>query len=330
MRPKVICLSIAFCCLSSARVYALEVSSVPALLDSYSSGDFDGVVRALDAVADPKELRSLLLRGADEWIALSSADVTHRRLVAASLALEVAHARLSHDVESVVIFLDWSMRTLRKQRPVPAERFWTLAAVALVERAVVPGIFPRPALGSTSRWIPEFIDNAIRRFPDEPRLLLARLMLRGGAWVDIELEKLAARDSTLAGDVFVERAYLQLSRRNCSGAVQHARTALERALEAPTKYVAHFLIGYCHQAQGRPQDAVQEYGAALRAVPEGQSATIALSLLLLANGQAQLAFDLIDRSMTLQPNGDDPWRLFAYRGYVRWPVLIADVRRAVH
>jgi tetratricopeptide (TPR) repeat protein len=335
MRLKATGVVALLCCLSGAHIRALQVTPVVALLDRYRSGDFDRSVKELSGVRDPAALRAAFLTGAEEWIATDPADVAHRRLVAASLALEVGHARLSHDAESVVILLDWAMKTLRKQRPLPAERFWTLAAVALVQRVAVPGMLPDPAPGPMYRWVPEFLDNATNRFPDEPRLRLARLGQRmlgrspNLSGVDGELERLA-RDATVAGDAYVERAYLRMFDRDCQGVVRHARTALDHAHEASTQYVAHFLIGYCHEAQGRLQDAVQAYASALQAVPDGQSASIALSLLLIRDGQAERAFDLIDRSMTARPDGDDPWRLLAYPGYVRWPILIADLRGALH
>jgi hypothetical protein len=56
---------------------------------------------------------------------------------------------------------------------------------------------------------------------------------------------------------------------------------------------------------------------------------MALALLLVRGNQAERAFDFVERSLMERPDGDDPWRLFAYGGYVRWPLLIAEVRRAV-
>ena len=51
--------------------------------------------------------------------------------------------------------------------------------------------------------------------------------------------------------------------------------------------------------------------------------------MLLRSNQADAAFELVRRSLSERPNGDDPWRLFDYGDYVRWPVLIADVRKAI-
>src|SRR5262245_19180300 len=114
MRLNAICVVAILCSLSSANIGALQVTPVVALLDRYRSGDFDRAVKELSGVRDPAALRAAFLTGAEEWIATNPADVADRRLVAASFALEVGHERMSHDAESVVILLDWAMKTLRK------------------------------------------------------------------------------------------------------------------------------------------------------------------------------------------------------------------------
>jgi len=108
-----------------------------------------------------------------------------------------------------------------------------------------------------------------------------------------------------------------------------AEQAANRAVEPWTRYLAHFIAAFSYEYQRRYQDAVREYAAALEAVPHAQSASIALAQLLLRDNQADAAFDLVNRSLTERPDGDDPWRLFGYGGYIRWPVLIADVRKAI-
>jgi predicted Zn-dependent protease len=116
---------------------------------------------------------------------------------------------------------------------------------------------------------------------------------------------------------------------NAEAARRLAEQARTRSAEPWTRYLAHFIAGFSYEHEKRYQDAVREYAAALEAVPHAQSASIALAQLLLRDNQADAAFDLITRSVTERPDGDDPWRLFAYGAYVRWPVLIADVRKAI-
>jgi predicted Zn-dependent protease len=96
-----------------------------------------------------------------------------------------------------------------------------------------------------------------------------------------------------------------------------------------TRYLAHFIAGFVNEHQRRYPEAAREYSAALGVMPHAQSPSIALAQLWLRANQADAAFDLIERTLTEQPDGDDPWRLFAYGAYVRRPVLIADVRKAI-
>ena len=203
---------------------------------------------------------------------------------------------------------------------------WTRAAVALVGRGGLGDPTHTGNRDAGNMWGPTFVEVAARRFPDDAWLRLAKLV-----WTDptgLGLERLT-EDPEVGSVVLIELAFRELSRRDLQLASRLADQAANRAAEPSTRYLAHYIAALCHEAQGRYQDAVREYSAALRAVPRAQSASIALGILLLRDNQANAAYDLINRSLTERPDGDDPWRLFAYRGYVRWPVLIADVRKAI-
>jgi tetratricopeptide (TPR) repeat protein len=304
----------------------LELPSIEALLDRYRAGAFDSAVKPLSSADDPEAFRASFIKGADAWIARAPADSVNRRFVAAALAVEVAHARLAHDNLSTIRLLDWATRHWRRGPPTAPERVWTLAAVALVERGGRQRIgFPPPP---ESSWGLAFITDATKRFPDEPRFRLARTVWLPSRRIAPDLEKLT-RDPIVGPDALVELAYLQFWDRDYQAALRFARRAADQGKEIGTQYMAHFLIGFCHEAQGSLQEAVREYATALKVVPHAQSASIALALLLMRDNQAEAALGLIDRSMTERSHGDDPWRLFAYGGYVRWPLVIADLRKAI-
>jgi predicted Zn-dependent protease len=133
----------------------------------------------------------------------------------------------------------------------------------------------------------------------------------------------------VGADALVQIAFLHFWSSDFESAHRDATRAANLATEPATQFMAHFILAFCHESKGRFLDAVREYSAALRAVPHAQSASIPLAMLLLRDNQAGAAFDLIDRSLGERSNGDDPWRLFHYGGYARWPHLIADVRKAV-
>ena len=311
---------------------ASQAAPIAELLDRYRSGAFDAAVKELSAGGDPFTLRAAFIDATGAWITRVPEDAANRRLVAAAFAIEVAHARLPHD-SLFLVAVDWATRELRKGAPSSAERAWLLAAVAVVERGSRSSnlVLTNPRNG----WIGGdiFVDNAVERFPDDPRLQLSKAIFRSRAsgssrFAKSDLETLT-KDPVVGADALVQLAYLELTDRDCRGTIPLARQAVDRASEAHTVYLAQVMIAICHEMQGRPQEAVNAYTAALRAVPHGQSASIALGVLLMRDNQANTAFDLIDRSLLEMPNGDDPWRLFAYGGYVRWPKLVADARRTI-
>jgi hypothetical protein len=309
---------------------ASQTPSIADLLDRYRSGAFDAAVKELSTGGDPYTFRTAFIEAAGAWIAREP-DVANRRLVTAAFTIEVAHARLAHDSLFLVV-VDWATRELRKGPPTPAERAWVLAAVAVAQRGSVSGNLALDNPKNGWKGLDIFINDAFKRFPDDPRLRLANATSRsragGSVYIRGDLERLA-KDPVVGAEALVQLAYLEVIDGDCREGLRVARQAAERSLEAHTLYLAHVWSAVCHEMQGRPSEAVSAYAAALRAVPHGQSASIALAGLLLRDGQVNAATDLIERSLTERPVGDDPWRLFAYGGYVRWPLLVADARKTI-
>ena len=333
-----------FSCGAAIALLTLQASSSTAqgpaaartifeLLELYQSGEYSAAVERLSVEIDAKTFQTTFTDTAARWInSERSSEVVTRRLVTAAFALEAAHARLSSDNASMIVLLDWAVKELRRTPPTAAERAWTLAAVALVERGGRPAFSFALVKAGGSRWGEGFISNAIRRFPDEPRLRMARAVWQVSHGIrrsgQRDLERLAT-DPQVGADALLQLAYLQLSERRYGNALRDAGRAAELALDPSAQYLAHFILAFCHEAERRPSQAAAEYAAALRAVPNAQSASLGLALLLMRNNEAEQAFDLVDRSLAERPDGEDPWRLFAYGGYVRWPILIAELRKVV-
>jgi predicted Zn-dependent protease len=138
-----------------------------------------------------------------------------------------------------------------------------------------------------------------------------------------------SKDPEGGPDAAIELAYVRFWEGKPDAARLLAEQVVSRSADPSMRYLAHFIAAISYEYQRRYQDAVREYAAALKEVPHAQSASIALAQLLVRDNQAEAAADLVNRSLTDHPEGDDPWRLFAYGGYVRWPVLIADMRKAI-
>jgi tetratricopeptide (TPR) repeat protein len=306
---------------------ALE-QSIAESLDRYRSGAFDAAVKELSAARDPVTFQAAYIAAADAWISRDSTDITNRRLVATAFAIELAHARLAYDGPTLMVLLDWARKEWHKGPPSAVERLWTRAAVALIgrggSRLTVAAVAPGDLLQNSST----FLEQALKRFSDDAQIRYALQLSQLPPPNARSLQPLT-EDPDGGPIVLLEIAYLTFEGGNPEAAIRLAGQAGTRSAEPWTRYLAHFIAAFCHEHQKRYQDAVREYAAALEAVPHAQSASIALAQLLLRDNQADAAFGLIDRSVTERPDGEDPWRSFAYGTYVRWPVLIADVRKAI-
>jgi hypothetical protein len=94
-------------------------------------------------------------------------------------------------------------------------------------------------------------------------------------------------------------------------------------------YLAHFLTGRLHERADRLTEAEAAYRRALDVMPGTQSASVALSALLIRRGIPAEGQSLLRASFDALSRPPDPWRLFGYGDYRRWPALVEALRAAV-
>jgi len=171
-------LAVAVCVLLPPRIVHADGPILPAaLFDSYEHGQYDSVVNSLAAVQDAEQLATRLERGASDWVRTPEASaIPRRRLIVAAVALEGARVmRADWRVRRPLV--EWACAWLRTMTPpVPAERWWHLAAISLIETASDV----RFLIGSHREgfrveygdaW--NHVAHAEARFPNEPRFRLA-------------------------------------------------------------------------------------------------------------------------------------------------------------
>jgi tetratricopeptide (TPR) repeat protein len=321
-----------------SRAQDEKPTSTEALLVRYQNGELDADAQLAGTVINPEHVQSSIVAAADAWIARDPSDILNRRLIATAFAIELAYARLAYDDATLLALLDWSRKEWLKGAPSNVEYVWTRAAVALVGRggggfSVAPGPGQRARIAQGSA----FLESAAKRFPDDARFRFAVLASPMGLPYELFLrpERASSIERLLsAPDVdpylLLELAFMKISEPNPEEARRIAQQAASRSDEAWIRYLSHFIAAVAHEFEHHYQDAAREYAAALDVVPYAQSASIALAQLLLRDNQAEPALNLLDRSLTERPDGDDPWRVFAYGEFIRWPMLIADVRKAIH
>jgi hypothetical protein len=170
---------------------------LPALLDAYASGDHGTALVPLDRLKRDEiiEFRKQLVGAVERpdrsagaaWIAQDPAAQARRALVAAAFALEAEVGFAERGYWSASggdpscpgrCVVEWACTQLRARgAPDEAERVWMLATVALAGGVrnwtflLSPITAPQPRTRVQGHVI-----HALERFPDEPRLRLARAM----------------------------------------------------------------------------------------------------------------------------------------------------------
>jgi tetratricopeptide (TPR) repeat protein len=185
------CVGLGLCLLALPSRLIVQASRPPEkpvgdLLDAYSRGDAAGVVNNLASRRDSVSAFAHALQStAPAWLALGgAADLPRRRLVAAAVALEAARALTPHPNPSQmtefqwpdrVRLLEWGCALIRQTNPAPpAERWWHLASVGLLEQS-----YGFPFYAYQDAWSDgqRHLSHATARFPGEPRFALASAVI---------------------------------------------------------------------------------------------------------------------------------------------------------
>jgi len=310
-------------------------------LELYALGD----PAVIKMVAEPRAIGSIaaaLVKHGAAWIrANGPSETSHRRLVAVTFALEaVRHVFESLEGRPAWEMLRWASGELRQEsKPTDAERVWRHGAIAILQGFGASGI----------DVVESELNVATSRFPAEPRWLLIR------AWraeMDGTFNPKTIRPAPLDGTIEVPpgviRAYEQAMRapetraeaatrlaylRCASGrvdlAIDLATQGATLTTEPDIRSLAHLIHGWALTRGDRPAEALAEFRAAHESLPASQSAALWLARSLFLNGERAEAEALVDETMRTGLGELDPFRLYPRGDFRLWPMLIAQLRRAI-
>lgn len=351
--------------------------SVVALLDRYASGQFDEVVRELADVTDFEDLLGQLRRDGPAWLASGDPglDERHRRdLVAATFALEAARVDSWNEWKWLVaqppmapaqipgekapkgdayiplnrlvwkpppLLIEWACGLLRRyDEPLPIERWWQLAAVAVAQRSEDAGfLVGDTAIGrgvgageiiNTQDEI-KHLDHVQKRFPSEPRFMLAQGIARDRSWLDDAIVAYTAvvADPDVGGEAAMRLGAAFLRNNRLSDALHFLEQAESLTRDRYVIYLAHYFKGQLHERQKRADLAQAEYRRAVAAWPSGQAATVSLASSLFITDRRAEAQELAASMLDAPEPLFDPWREYVHADNRFWPVLIGKLRDAV-
>lgn len=326
---------------------------IAALLEQYASGDANAAVAATATARDADQLRQSYTSQATTWVkAANASEQDRRRLIAAAFGLEIAHARLTVEWQSVRDLVEWGCRLLRESpSPLPAERHWHLAAVAIGLRAS-----DLQLLGPGSKF--GHFAHAMERFPSDERLRLSEvvslesaiLLLRPKEYSspgelrappsarpgfvnidpDTVVRRLAEFDTlpAIRAEAQMRRGWRLLSSSRPAAALPVFEAARTGASDPYVQYLTELFSGWALDALKRKEEAEERYKRALSIVPGAQSASLSLSTLLFMTGNVDAAYAIMATSFVHQDT-EDPWRAYHVGDYRFWPDLQAQMRGAV-
>jgi hypothetical protein len=345
---------------------AQDAAGVPVLLDRYLAGDFEGVVRLLDAAPSLQPILDGLDRHGAAWIAAAGPAATDRReLAVATFALEAARTgawkewklrvtapRMPEDpvLERFYLtwlappqLLEWGCALLRaRETPHPFERLWQLAAVSVAQRAedfeFLVGDGEQSALWNHGQEI-EHLRHVRLRFPDEPRFKLAQIVAaewqaspavrRGRPQTARDQFNGLRDDPDIGAEATLRFGRISMLQRD-DGRAEEAFARVESLTRDPwVLYLARVFRGGVLERRGRVADAERSYRGALLAVPRAQAASTALAALLFKQDRRTEASHLVEDMLAASPVPADPWRGYTNADDRFWPVLIARLRQEI-
>ena len=322
-------------------------------LDRYVGGDYDG------AIAQLTYLGGFSTVDGDEWIKNGGLrDGDRRRLIAASLAIEVTAAKEAWPVTLV----EWACETLRNAGPPsPNELLWMRTSVALAEGDGMWAI-----LGDSAH-----LGHALARFPDDPHFKLAqafvaaavatqpavttgttvtdqtpvafdrvaasRLDLASTATASeaAAFERAAAKfealenDPTVGAEARLRFGDLELRLGHRDMAADAFRQADAFATDPFVQYLARLFLAWTDADSGRTDEAIRGYRAALAVMPHARAASTLLATRLILNNQLDQAETVMSDFIAAGKPGDDPWRMYPKGDFREYLSLIAQLHEAI-
>ena len=306
-----------------------------AALDRYARGDLTLATSPRVLVPELADLQ----RAVPAWIRAGGAgNDSRRRLTAATYVLE----RLSqiYDIaiwrpsQAAPIMLEWACSLLRERPPLPEERVWHAASVALLER------------GGARLTLLEHLGHAERRFPADARWALARAVAEEIAmWPDprderpfsianavsVRFTQAVTRAAVLEpvrAEAQVRWGYFELRRDRIDTALSHFKQA-GSPTDAFVSYWLHLFTGRALERANRSAEAIDAYQLAVADAPFAQAATVALSAALVEGHRSAESTSLITRLLALPSPAIDPWGIYPapeWRFYKSW---IEELRMAL-
>lgn len=332
---------------------------VTGLLDLYLQGDHAAAMAPLATASNVSGIARDFVADAGDWAAKGTTpeDVQRRRIAAAALALEFAVLRMEDEWYTLRPLIEWGCVLVRgaerpdnpPTEPSDAELAWHRAALAAIQGARDQQFGRRPVISADRPDVPfsaDHIAHVAERFPADPAVLFAQgffqefqvpvegrmrmididTAARASARA-IEFYQGAAASPELAGDAALAIGYIHLRMKRLDEALPELAKAAGSG-DVFVRHLALLLRGRAIEQLGGTDEAVAAYRAALTAIPNAQSASMALAALLHRGDQSDAAIAIMAKSLAARP-AEDPWREYGFGQFRYWTRYRDRMREAL-
>ena len=310
------------------------LKTVADVTNAFDQSAFDLVRRSLRQIPDAARFIAEFEAAGNPWPASPRREAT--------LALEVAEAALFSN-----------QATARDQGAAMLQRF-----AYLVRDPITPDLFEREWLVAASRMLQglmrpatseRFVDAAIQRFPDDPRLRMARAIITDQRWpmsgsvrdlpevtrafaspthvaTMTEHFEMAGRSADFRAESTLRRGWFLHRIGSSADALALIAPVVVDPADRALVYLKDLLMGHVLEALDRNAEALAAFRRAAALAPRAQAARVAVMNALLLTGDRDQAAALATELQSTPVTMIDPWWLYWQGDYRRYPESLARLR----
>jgi hypothetical protein len=243
------------------------------------------------------------------------------------------------------LLIEWGCELFRKDAtPRPIERWWQLAALAVAQRAEDTQFLvgdPKIGAAKTDRDAGvvageigniadeiKHLEHVWKRFPEEKRFVLGQGIARDREWHEdaVQAYRALENDPIVGGEALMRLGAMYMRLRKIPEALKALDKAQSVTRDPYVVFLASYFSGQIYERQPNLDLAEKYYRTAAAAVPNAQSATLALASILARDERRAEAQRLVREMLEAEPAPVDPWRRFVQADDRFWPLLIRKLR----
>ena len=291
---------------------------------------------------------------ASAWLNASDADRERRKRILAVAILKAGHDGLKDSTtwQGVRWLIEWECDQIRRGPSTEFEHEWLQASIVVIQGAGDSAFLEPPRMRCERLQPCDHAWHALSRFPEDSRLrfahtvpsLTAKPFARepgellktphagtpmSVAALQKTFEDLASfqQDPVIGPEVRLKIGLLHYALNHREESLKELTVAFTKSRDAYIRYVAAFVTGLIHEADGRANDATAWYEAALIALPNVRSGATWLAGKYFLSGRREDAFTLMDRVYAAPAPDIDPWHQ-SYE-FLRWNEYFERLRGMV-